>query len=170
MGIIVFAFGMGGPLANFAGLLHMTMHSLTKSAIFFSVGHVSQVKGTQKISDIGGLTVTHPWLGWGLVVGVVAIAGLPPLGIFTSEFLLVTSTFARQPLLAIPLVAGILVALGALFLRLGNVAFGEPRGPVAPAKASYVPMFLHLALVLTAGIYLPAPMVAWFQSVAKLLG
>jgi len=35
MGIIAFAFGMGGPLANFAGLLHMTMHSLTKSAIFF---------------------------------------------------------------------------------------------------------------------------------------
>ncbi len=38
MGIIVFAFGMGGPLANFAGLLHMTMHSLTKSAIFFLLG------------------------------------------------------------------------------------------------------------------------------------
>jgi len=40
MGIITFAFGMGGPLANFAGLLHMTMHSLTKSAIFFAVGHM----------------------------------------------------------------------------------------------------------------------------------
>src|SRR5690606_27346881 len=50
MGIIVFAFGMGGPLANFAGLLHMAMHSLTKSAIFFAVGHVAQVKGTQKIA------------------------------------------------------------------------------------------------------------------------
>ena len=48
MGIITFAFGMGGPLANFAGLLHMTMHSLTKSAIFFAVGHIAQVKGTQK--------------------------------------------------------------------------------------------------------------------------
>ena len=47
MGIITFAFGMGGPLANFAGLLHMTMHSLTKSAIFFAVGHIAQVKGTQ---------------------------------------------------------------------------------------------------------------------------
>ena len=58
MGIIVFAFGMGGPLANFAGLLHMTMHSLTKSAIFFAVGHIAQVKGTQKIADMGGLTVT----------------------------------------------------------------------------------------------------------------
>ena len=54
MGIITFAFGMGGPLANFAGLLHMTMHSLTKSAIFFAVGHVAQVKGTQRIADMGG--------------------------------------------------------------------------------------------------------------------
>jgi len=170
MGIIVFAFGIGGPLANFAGLLHMTMHSLTKSAIFFSVGHIAQAKGTQKISQMGGLTVTHPWLGWGLVVGVVAIAGLPPLGIFMSEFLVVSSTFARQPLLAIPLVAGILMALGALFLRLNEVAFGEPKGASEPVTASYAPMFVHLALVLCAGIYLPGPMVEWFQSVAKLLG
>ena len=100
MGIIAFAFGMGGALANFAGLLHMTMHSLTKSAIFFAVGHIAQVKGTQKIADMGGLTVTNPVLGWGLVLGVVAIAGLPPLGIFMSEFLVVSSTFAREPWLA----------------------------------------------------------------------
>src|SRR6201993_1124113 len=128
MGIIVFAFGMGGALANFAGLLHMTMHSLTKSAIFFAVGHIDQVKGTQRIADMGGLTETNPLLGWGLVLGVVAIAGLPPLGIFMSEFLVVTSTFARSPWLAIVLVFGILVGLGALFLRLNTIAFGEPRG------------------------------------------
>src|SRR5437773_9263949 len=72
MGIIVFAFGMGGPLANFAGLLHMVMPSLTKSAIFFAVGHIAQAKGTQKIGDMGGLTETNPVLGWGLVLGVVA--------------------------------------------------------------------------------------------------
>ena len=129
MGIITFAFGMGGPLANFAGLLHMTMHSLTKSAIFFAVGHIAQVKGTQRIADMGGLTETHPVLGWGLVLGVVAIAGLPPLGIFMSEFLVVSSTFARAPLLAIILVFGLLVGFAALFLRLNTIAFGEPRGP-----------------------------------------
>jgi hydrogenase-4 component F len=170
MGIIVFAFGMGGPLANFAGLLHMTMHSLTKSAIFFAVGHVSQVKGTQKIADMGGLTVTHPVLGWGLVLGVVAIAGLPPLGIFMSEFLVVTSTFARAPWLAVLLALGILVALGGLFLRLNTIAFGEPRGPAAPARASYVPMFAHLAIVFMAGIYMPPALVTGFQNVARLLG
>ena len=170
MGIIEFAFGMGGPLANFAGLLHMTMHSLTKSAIFFAVGHIAQVKGTQRIADMGGLTETNPVLGWGLILGVVAIAGLPPLGIFMSEFLLVTSTFAREPWLAIALVFGILIALGALFLRLNSIAFGEPRGPSADAKASYVPMFAHLALVFAAGVYMPPALVSWFQNVAKLLG
>jgi hydrogenase-4 component F len=170
MGIIAFAFGMGGPLANFAGLLHMVMHSLTKSAIFFAVGHISQVKGTQRIADIGGLTVTHPWLGWGLVLGVVAIAGLPPMGIFMSEFLLVSSTFARAPWLAVPLVFGLLVAFGALLLRLQGLAFGEPKGSAAPAEASYVPMFVHLALVFGAGVYLPPPLVGWFQHIALLLG
>jgi hydrogenase-4 component F len=170
MGLITFAFGMGGPLANFAGLLHMTLHSLTKSAIFFAVGDISQVKGTQKIADMGGLTSTNPVLGWGLVLGVVAIAGLPPLGIFTSEFLVVSSTFAREPLLALPLVLGLLVALGALFLRLNSVVFGEPHGQAHKAKGSYVPMFAHLGLVLGSGIYLPAALVAWFQNVARLLG
>jgi len=170
MGIITFAFGMGGPLANFAGLLHMTMHSLTKSAIFFAVGHVAQVKGTQRIADMGGLTETHPVLGWGLILGVVAIAGLPPLGIFMSEFLVVSSTFARAPLLAIVLVFGLLVGLAGLFLRLNSIAFGEPRGAVGKAQASYVPMFAHLSLVVAAGVYMPPALVAWFQNVAGLLG
>jgi hydrogenase-4 component F len=170
MGIIVFAFGMGGPLANFAGLLQMTMHSLTKSGIFFTVGHIAQVKGTQRISEIRGLTESHPVLGWSLVLGIVAIAGLPPLGIFMSEFLVVSSTFAREPLLALALVLGLLVAFGALLLRLQGFAFGEPTGSRAPVRASYVPIFAHLALVLAAGLYLPPMLVTWFQHVARMLG
>ena len=137
MGIITFAFGMGGPLANFAGLLHMTMHSLTKSAIFFAVGHIAQVKGTQRIADIKGLSVSHPVLAVGLALGVIAIAGLPPFGVFTSEFMLVSSTFARQPLLAVVLVFGLIVAFGALILRLQDVLFGEPSGPAGEVKATY---------------------------------
>jgi hydrogenase-4 component F len=122
------------------------------------------------MSDMGGLTSTNPVLGWGLVLGVVAISGLPPLGIFMSEFLVVSSTFARQPLLALPLVLALLVAIGALFMRLNAVAFGEPRGANHKAKGSYVPMLAHLGLVLSAGIYLPPTLVVWFQNVARLLG
>jgi hydrogenase-4 component F len=170
MGIITFAFGMGGTLANFAGLLHMTLHSLTKSAIFFCVGHISQVKGTQRMAEIRGLTASHPALGWSLALGVAAIAGLPPLGLFMTEFLIITSTFAREPALAVILGLSLVVALGALLARLNGLAFGEPdeRGG-GPAKASFAPIALHLALVAAAGVWLPPALVEWFQHVATLL-
>jgi hydrogenase-4 component F len=170
MGIAAFAFGMGGPLANFAGLLHMTMHSLIKSAIFFAVGHIAQVKGTQRIAAITGISVTHPVLAVLFALAVIAIAGLPPFGMFTSEFMLISSTFARQPALSVALVVGLLVAFGALVLRLQDIVFGEPTGRADPAQASYVPAFVHLALVLAAGLWLPDPVVRWFRIVAAQLG
>jgi hydrogenase-4 component F len=170
MGIAAFAFGMGGPLANFAGLLHMTMHSLIKSGIFFSVGHIAQVKGTQRIAAISGISVTHPVLALLFSLGVIAIAGLPPFGMFTSEFMLVSSTFARQPALSIVLVAGLLIAFGALILRLQDIVFGEPTGKAQAAQASYIPAYVHLTLVLIAGLWLPGPVVQWFRGVAALLG
>ncbi|WP_127904271.1 hydrogenase 4 subunit F [Solirhodobacter olei] len=170
MGIITFAFGMGGPLANFAGLLHMVMHSLTKSAIFFGVGNAAQVKGTQKFAEIRGLSQSHPALGWGLALGILAIAGMPPFGVFLSEFLIVTSTFARTPALALLLVFGLLLAFGALLLRLTSLVFGPPEGSEHPARAAPVALYLHMAIVLTAGLYLPGPVEHWFQNVARLLG
>ena len=109
-------------------------------------------------------------LAVGLALGVIAIAGLPPFGVFTSEFMLVSSSFARQPLLAVVLVFGLIVAFGALILRLQDVLFGEPTGPVGQVKASYLPLFVHLALVLMAGLWLPEPVVRWFRAVAAQLG
>jgi hydrogenase-4 component F len=170
MGLIVFAFGMGGPLANFAGLLHMAMHSLTKSGIFYAVGHIAQAKGTQRIADITGLSVSHPRLALGFTLAVLAIAGLPPFGVFTSEFLILTTTFAREPWLALLPAVGLLIGFGALLLRLQQIVFGEPVGPVHRVDGSPVPLILHLGLVLTAGIYLPPIVVAWFKRAAELLG
>lgn len=170
MGLITFAFGMGGSLANFAGLLHITLHSLTKSAIFFSVGQITQVKGSQCIAEIRGLTVTHPLLGWSLVVGVMAIAGMPPLGLFMSEFLVVSSTFGRAPWLALLLIAGLLLGFAGLLWQLHGMVFGEPQGSTAPVQASNLPLLIHLGLVLVAGLWLPGPLVACFQQVAALLG
>ncbi len=169
MGLITFAFGMGGPLANFAGLLHMAMHSLTKSAIFFAVGHIAQAKGTQRLADIRGLSVTHPGLSIGLAAGVFAISGLPPFGVFMSEFLILTTTFAREPWLALFPSFGLLVAFGALLLRLQGVLFGEPSSPSHIVQASILPLVMHLTLVLIAGIYLPPTLYGWLQRAAELL-
>ena len=170
MGIITLAFGLGGPLANFAGLLQMTMHSLTKSGIFFGVGYVCQLEGTQKVADIRVLTHSQPLLGWLLVASVIAIAGLPPFGIFTSEFLLVTSTFARAPWLAILLVVGIMIGFSSLMVRLHGLAFGATDKRYSLAAYRLAPMALHLTLVAIAGVYLPGAVVAWFRHVASLLG
>ncbi|MFO1100317.1 MAG: hydrogenase 4 subunit F [Xanthobacteraceae bacterium] len=170
MGITTFAFGVGGPLANFAGLLHMSMHSLTKSAIFFAVGHIAQAKGTQRIADVTGLSVTHPGLAIGFALGVIAIAGLPPFGVFMSEFLLVSTAIARQPLLTLLFVVGLLVAFSALLLRMHGLLFGAPSGKNGHVSASYVPLFIHLVLVLIAGLWLPNAVVGWFRGVAAILG
>ena len=179
MGVITFAFGMGGAVANFAGLMHMTMHSLTKSAIFFAVGIITQNAGTKRITEIRGLTVTHPVLGWAFVIGVLAIAGLPPMGVFMSEFQVLSSTFAREPLLAVPLGMGLLLAFAALVTRLQGMAWGEPPPPPAHPHGratplstvlAYTPLWAHLVLVLVAGLYLPPVLTAWFQNVAGLLG
>jgi hydrogenase-4 component F len=170
MGIVAFAFGIGGPVANFAGLLHMTMHSLTKSAIFFAVGHIAQASGTQRIADIRGLSVSHPALAIVFALCVVAIAGMPPFGVFTSEFLLLTSAFAAKPFLAALAGLGILVAFGALIWRLQGMLFGEPTQAGATSSASLVPIYLHIAIVLIAGVWIPSPVAQWFEQVARLLG
>ena len=88
--------------------------------------------------------------------GVFAIVGLPPMGVFMSEFLIVSSTFARAPWLALVLAFGVLLALGALVLRMQGMAFGAPAGSTAPAKASSLPIFAHFALVLVGRRLSPA--------------
>lgn len=173
MGIAAFAFGIGGPLANFAGLFHLAMHSLTKSGIFFAVGKIAQVKNTHEISRIRGLTGTHPLLGWSLVIGVIAIAGMPPFGVFMSEFLVATATFAVHPVLASLFVVGLLLSFGALMMKLQGMAFGPAEPVLSDGKVGFfgmLPFFVHLALVFAAGIYLPGVIMVWFQSAAKLLG
>jgi len=97
MGIATFAFGLGGPVATFGALLHMLVHSLAKSSIFFTVGHAAQMHRTQEMARIRGLFRGNPGVGWGLMLGALAIVGLPPFGVFTSEFLILTRPPGRPP-------------------------------------------------------------------------
>ena len=79
MGLMTFAFGLGGPLATFGALLHMLVHSLTKSAIFVTVGHAAHIAGTQRIDHIRGLIRTQPAVGWSLADRRGGHRGLPAL-------------------------------------------------------------------------------------------
>jgi hydrogenase-4 component F len=169
MGLMTYAFGLGGPLATFGALLHMTVHSLTKSAIFITVGHASQLAGTQRIDKIRGLIRTQPAIGWGLLIGTVAIAGFPPFGVFTSEFLLLTATMKSWPWLAVPLLVGFGVAFAGLFRHLHPMVYGEPPPGQKPVHANMIPVMVHLALVLWLGLSIPSFLARWFEQATVLI-
>ena len=178
MGLATFAFGFGGPLVSFAALLHVAMHSLIKSSVFFAVGMAVQHSGSKRLEIIRGLSVSHPLLGWMLVLSVLAIAGLPPFGVFASEFLLLTAVVGENPVLAVALLLLLLLAFGALLLRLQSIVFGAPpeelkgypEHTVWTALLAYTPMFVHMGLALAAGLFLPDKVVEWLQRIAATLG
>jgi hydrogenase-4 component F len=170
MGLITFAFGMGGPVASFAGLLHMTVHSLTKSAIFFAVGHAAQKTGTQLMENIRGLVQVNPTVGWGLMLGTVAILGMPPFGVFASEFLILTTAIAVQPWATPVLLLSLGVSFAAIFGKVQPMVFGDPTAARLPHPPALVPVFTHLALVLTLGLFIPPSLADWYRQAARLIG
>ena len=170
MGIITFAFGIGGPIANFAALLHMTVHSLTKSSIFFTAGHASQTAHTQQMDGIRGLAGISPTIGWGLMLGSLAILGMPPFGVFASEFLILTTAMREHPWTTPFLLVALGVAFAAIFRKVQPMVFGESDAPPLPHSPALVPVFIHLAMVLTLGIYMPFALAEWFRAAARLIG
>lgn len=170
MGIITFAFGMGGPVASFAALLHMTMHSLTKSAIFFAVGHAAQKSGTQIMENIRGLIRTNPTVGWGLALGTFAILGMPPFGVFTSEFLILTTAMHEHSWSTPILLISLGIAFAAIFGKIQPIVFGETTLPRLPHPPAILPVFVHLAMVLVLGVYIPPALAEWYRQAARFIG
>jgi hydrogenase-4 component F len=170
MGIITFAFGLGGPVANFAALLHMTVHSLTKSSIFFTAGHASQTAGTQQMDGIRGLVGISPTIGWGLILGSLAILGMPPFGVFASEFLILTTAMREHPWTTPFLLIALGVAFAGIFMKVQPMAFGESEAPKLPHSPALLPVFIHLAMVLVLGLYIPPALAEWYRAAARLIG
>jgi hydrogenase-4 component F len=170
MGIITFAFGMGGAVANFAALLHMTVHSLTKSAIFFTAGHAAQKSGSQLMDNIRGLITLSPTVGWGLMMGSLAILGLPPFGVFASEFLILTTAMREQPWATPILLMALGVAFAAILGRIQPMVFGESTARRLPHSPALLPVFVHLGLVLVLGLYIPPYLAEWYRAAARLIG
>jgi len=169
MGVMTFAFGIGTPFATFAALLHMTVHSLTKSAIFVTVGHAAQIAGTQRIDQIRGLIKTQPTVGWGLLIGTLAIAGFPPFGVFTSEFLVLVATMQSYPWLTPLLLLGIVIACAGLFRNIQPMVYGVRPEQQYAIKANLWPVFIHLLLVLWLGLAIPDFLANWFDQATILI-
>jgi hydrogenase-4 component F len=113
MGIIAIGLGLGGPLGMFGALLHTFNHSVAKSLLFFSAGNIRHHLGTLRIDEIKGMSRTMPQTGAALLVGTLAIVGLPPFGLFVSEFAILSEAFTQSHYF-----------VGILFLVVLSVVFG----------------------------------------------
>jgi hydrogenase-4 component F len=170
MGLITFAFGMGGAVATFGAMLHMTVHSLTKSAIFFVVGHAVQKAGSQQMEKIRGMMQLSPTVGWGLILGTFAILGMPPFGVYSSEFLIITTAMHDYPWTTPILLVALGIAFSAVFGKVQPMVFGETNARRLPHQPALIPVFAHLLLVLILGLYMPRYLADWYRQAAALLG
>jgi hydrogenase-4 component F len=170
-GLAAFAIGIGGVAAMFAALLHITVHTLAKAALFQAVGRAAQRKGAQSFAAITGLISSDPALGLTLAIAIIAVAGLPPFALFTSDLLILGETARQHPWLLLPLGVGMLVGFWKLIARLISLCLGAPTDATGPTIrwTDMLPAWLHLGIVLILGIAMPASFAAWLLSAAKVV-
>ena len=128
-GLVAFAFGVGGSAAIFGGLLHMLVHTLTKTALFQALSRAAALRGSAApggfgFSHLRGMMGTNKYVGWMLAACIFALTGLPPSGLFVSEFIIISQTIQRVPLASLPLGFGLLLCAIAIIRTLGPLIFG----------------------------------------------
>lgn len=160
MGIVTAAIGIGGKLGLYGAFLHMLNHALTKSSLFFVAGNITQRYRTKKIGKIRGAARAMPVTGTALLLGIFAIAGLPPFNIFISEFAILSSGFAQGRYVAAGLM---LVLISAVFAGLlysaGRMALGMPPEKIKtgePGRWSAAIIAVMLSMMLVLGICIPS--------------
>lgn len=173
-GITAFAFGLGGVVPVFAGLLHMALHTLIKTALFQALIHAAAARGLPAPGHFGfaqlrGMVSGNARLGWLLGACVFALTGLPPSGLFVSEFLVISQTIQRAPWFSLPLGLGLLLCAIAVLRHVYGLAFAPPpRGAKTMAAGWEIELVtLHLALAFLLAFLMPVALFTIFSGIAR---
>lgn len=173
MGLLVIGLGVGG-VGVYGSVLHLINNGLVKGMLFLVVGNLVLAAGTSVVADMRGMQHTRPISGWLLLVGLFAVTGSPPFGLFLSELTILAAAiqggYVWLAVVVMLLLAVIFVGMAKMIL---DVAYGTPVENAEPAKetAALVAGPLVLAmLVLMLGLYLPAPLRALLGQAARALG
>ena len=163
-----------GPLGTFAAMLHLLNHTLAKSMMFFLAGRVLRRYGTAEIGRISGLLTVMPWTGGLFAVGLLAVIGLPPFGLFISEFALFRAGFAMgRPWLMGLVLALLTVAFVSMIGHLNRMLYGAPTAGVPVGEGSrwpLVPLGVCVAALLVLGITLPPPLQTVLRQIVEIVG
>ncbi len=172
-GVAAFAFGIGGPVAIFGGLLHLLLHTLIKSALFQALIRAAALRGSTApghyaFSHLRGLAHTNKITALALGGCIFALTGLPPSGLFASEFIIVSQTIQREPLASLPLGLGLLICAVAILRNLGPLILAPAphhAKPVKTARSTYL-VLVHLALAFLLAFAMPPVLYGLLSAVA----
>jgi len=172
-GLVCVGLGLG-PLGTFAAMLHLLNHTLAKSMLFFLSGRVLQRYRTTQIGGVAGLLRTMPATGGLFAAGLLALAGLPPFGIFISEFALLRAGFAAGRFWTMGLVLVLLtVAFVGVIAHLNRMLYGVPSSEVPrgePSRWPLVPLTLCLAALVVLGLAIPPPLERLIAEIVESVG
>jgi len=173
MGLLVIGLGIGGAGA-YGSTLHLVNNGLAKAAMFLAVGNVVRLAGTSQASATRGLLGRAPITGTILLLGLFAVTGSPPFGLFISEFTLIGAAIRENMTwLAIVIVVLLAIIFVGMARMLLGVVYGEPEAG-APRLHETFPLasgpLLLGGVVLLLGVYLPAPLQTLLAEAARALG
>lgn len=170
-GIIFVALGFGGLAGVSAALLHLLNHALVKPALFLVAGEVSDAYGTRQIGRVRGLMARLPGLGVLFLALLAAVAGLPPFGLFLSEWLVLKSGMALGWVLPSMVAALLAIAFAGLMYHAARMVLGPPGGRSldVPEKPISWVVPLPFLLVLLTGLVLPGPMLDALEKAATVV-
>jgi hydrogenase-4 component F len=171
-GIMITALGIGGKAAALALMLHMTFHTAAKVLLFLCAGNIYQRFGTDLFHKIkGGVISAMPLTGVAFFIGMLAIVGLPPFGLFQSEFLMIGAAFAGNHGTAAALFilfgAGVFAGVVLHLNRLVLGAAGESPKPGNPWCDSAV--LASAVMTVMTGFWLPGPLMGLIQGAARVV-
>lgn len=165
-GLICLGLGLG-PLGMFAALLHLVNHTVAKSLMFLLVDTVEGRFPSPRISKTYGLLKALPWTGALFAAGLLILIGLPPGGIFVSEYALFRAGFAMEQPWLMGATLLLLAVIFASFIRhLGRMLYGAPPAGVAVGEPTTWRMGLLLVSIIVLvvlGLTLPAPLLALIE-------
>ena len=173
MGLLVLGLGLGG-VGAYGSMLHLVNNGLSKGWVFLVTGNIVLATGSATAAGNRGLVRTLPVSGALLVLGLFAVTGSPPFGLFMSEFTILRAAIAAgHPwIAAVMLVMLAIIFVGMAALVLG-IALGEPEpGTVPVRESSWLvagPVALA-AVVLMLGVYIPGPLHDVLARAAAALG
>jgi hydrogenase-4 component F len=163
-----------GPLGVFAAMLHLLNHTLAKSTAFFLAGRILHRYGTTDIRRVSGLLATMPWTGGLFLASALALMGLPPFGLFVSEFALFRAGFAAgRPWLAGLVLVLLAVAFVAVLVHVNRMLYGPPTPGAASGEEGpwrLVPLGLCVVALAVLGVSQPAPVARLLTQIATIAG